>query len=218
MDNATNCPSCNAKIKSGVFGSNEILSDLKCELIAEINNEQKKIFCGKCSNGSYAAALEKYNRKINDLQIQLKRRFPSIPIITTHSPIKWDYTVLGMATAQTVIGTGLFSEIASSWTDLFGMQSSAYNKKISTSEELCKEQLRGKAMQMGGNAIIAVDIDYAEMGGEKGMIMVCMAGTVIKLNNLDVLDSLSSENIIKIDEIVNALKHWNHKYGSLSSS
>ncbi len=196
MENITNCPSCNAKIKSGVFGSNELFSDLKCELIAEINHNQMKVFCGKCSNGTYAAVLEKYNKKISDLQTQLKSRFYSIPIITAHSPIKWDYTVLGMATAQTVIGTGLFSEIASSWTDLFGMQSSAYNKKISINEELCKEQLRGKAMQLGGNAIIAVDIDYAEMGGEKGMIMVCMAGTVIKLHNLDILGSSSSENII----------------------
>jgi hypothetical protein len=36
---------------------------------------------------------------------------------------------------------------------------------------------------LGGNAVIAADVDYAEVGGGKGMLMVCMAGTAVKVLN-----------------------------------
>ncbi|MBK7959544.1 MAG: heavy metal-binding domain-containing protein, partial [Bacteroidetes bacterium] len=38
-------------------------------------------------------------------------------------------------------------------------------------------QLKNKTIQMGGNAIVGVDVDYGELGSIKGMIMVCMTGT-----------------------------------------
>lgn len=31
---------------------------------------------------------------------------------------------------------------------------------------------------------MGVDIDYSEAGGGKGMLMVCMAGTAVKITNL----------------------------------
>jgi hypothetical protein len=68
---------------------------------------------------------------------------------------------------------------------------------------------------MGGNAIIAVDIDYSEMGGEKGMIMVCMSGTVVKLNNLDVLDQYKVDSIKKISFLADKLHVSNNKYAEI---
>jgi len=47
--------------------------------------------------------------------------------------------------------------------------------------------LRKKTLDLGGNAVIAVDIDYSEIGSLKGMLMVCMAGTAIKIRNAQIL-------------------------------
>ena len=103
-----------------------------------------------------------------------------------------------MVTGQSTTGTGVVSEFTSSFTDLFGAQSGRYNKKLKAGEEMCFAQLRKQAIDIGGNAVIATDIDYSEVGGDKGMLMVCMAGTAIKLRNLSVL---GKERELKIGEL-----------------
>ncbi len=85
------------------------------------------------------------------------------------------------------MGTGVFTEIASSFTDMLGQESKKYNDKIKTGEENCFAQLRIQAMQLDANAIIGTDIDYAEMGAGKSMVMVCMTGTAIRLNNPEII-------------------------------
>lgn len=69
-----------------------------------------------------------------------------------------------MVTEQSDTGTGVSSEFASNWTDFFGLQSGAYNKKIAGGEEIWKTQLHPKCTEQSGNAILGTDIDYAEAG------------------------------------------------------
>lgn len=217
MTEITNCPSCNAKIKpNAVIGQNEIFSDEQCELIAEITQAPKKRICQKCSDGAFAKALRVFRDLRSGIQNEIKEVISNVPIITTHNPLNWDYQILGMATGQSTTGTGLFSEFTSSWTDLLGTQSNTYNKKILEGEQLCANQLRSKAIQMGGNAIIAADIDYSELGAGKGMIMVCMSGTVVKLKNLDVLPTSAVNNINRLSEASQRLFEWSVKYPEIT--
>jgi uncharacterized protein YbjQ (UPF0145 family) len=81
------------------------------------------------------------------------------------------------------MGTGFFSEISSAISDFTGLQSQALGDKIRVGERNCYKQIRREAVRLGGNAILALDIDYNEMGGLKGMVMVCMTGTAVTLNN-----------------------------------
>jgi uncharacterized protein YbjQ (UPF0145 family) len=90
-----------------------------------------------------------------------------IPIITVQSPFKWEYKVIGMATAQSVTWTVFFTEFASAFTDLMGGQSKKYSAKLEHAENLCSTQLRLKAYELGGNAVVATDLDYTEVGGIK---------------------------------------------------
>ncbi|QJB32309.1 heavy metal-binding domain-containing protein [Chitinophaga oryzae] len=215
MNNLTFCPNCGAKIKDGVFGSNSLMSDIKSELIAEVNNTPKITGCGKCLYDTYEQAFIKFMENRKNLQDEILEQIKNIPVITMHCPFNWDYKILGLATGQSTTGTGLFTEVGASWTDFFGMQSQAYNKKIAGGEELCLQQIRSKAIRMGGNAVIAVDIDYSEMGGEKGMIMVCMSGTVIKLNNLEVLEQHKIDSLKTISLLTNKLQISNNKYAEI---
>lgn len=199
MAEYANCPNCNSPIKSGLFNSNELLSDEQCLLINEFGKGGSAVYCNKCGNSFIDEAVTKLRGAFSRAQSEVKKNISNIPIVTTHSPLGWQYRILGMASGQSTTGTGLFSEFTSSWTDLFGVQSNAYNEKIANGELLCASQLRSKAVAMGGNAVIAVDIDYSELGAGKGMIMVCMSGTVIRLENLDVLENgkLAALQIIK---------------------
>lgn len=54
-------------------------------------------------------------------------------------------------------------------------------------ENLCLSQLRMKTLGLGGNAVISADIDYTEVGGLKGMLMISMAGTTVHLLNTEML-------------------------------
>ena len=125
--------------------------------------------------------------------------------------------MVGMVTGQSITGTGIISEIASSFTDLFGMQSGKFGNKIKEGENICKAQLRLAAAHLGACAVIATDIDYSEVGGGKGMLMVCMSGTAIKLNNLDVLDSEAAKKLSDLENIsktYNSLSIYKNLIGS----
>src|SRR5690606_18073590 len=90
----------------------------------------------------------------------------------------------------------------SSITDFFGAQSGAYNRKILHGEELCQVQLRLKCLEAGGNAIVGADIDYDEVGGKEGMLMVCMTGTAVRLKNLDVLNGKKSARLSELEHVI----------------
>ena len=122
---------------------------------------------------------------------------------------------MGLVTAQTVSGTSLFSDVTSAFTDLFGAQSGAYNQKLRGAEDACRASLRAQALQLGGNAIVGVDVDYAEVGGSRAMLMVCMTGTVVNVEDLSVLgeefadnfERLSAETVAVRDLAAIAHKH-----------
>lgn len=190
------CPNCGAKIKDGVFGTVKLLTDKELQLVREFLPEAKaENYCNKCgSDHRFNANNEAKNEKTRT-EAKLEKLIDSIPVVSAQNPIHWDYEIVAMVTGQSTTGTGVFSEFSSSFTDFFGTQSKAYNKKIKSGEDLCFTQLRIQAMDLGANAVISTDIDYAEVGGEKGMLLVCMAGTAVRLKDTTVIGLERSKNL-----------------------
>lgn len=143
--------------------------------------------CQGCGTNQYYKALAESEPLLEKARSDLKNLISVIPVVSIHAPIHWDYDVVSIVTAQSTTGTGVITEIASSWTDFFGLQSGFYNRKLRGGEELCLAGLRTAALELGGNAVIGCDIDYAEVGGVSSMIMVCMTGTAIRLKNPDIM-------------------------------
>ncbi|WBL42409.1 heavy metal-binding domain-containing protein [Algoriphagus halophytocola] len=181
------CQNCQKEIKDTVFQFNHIVDGITAKFIQKYTDLDSESYCKKCSETIIPEAKRNFFTLKNEAESYIKNHIAIIPIITLHSPKDWDYTTLEIVSGQSVSGTGLISEIASNWTDFFGMQSGSFNKKLKEGEDLCKAQLRIQTLNLGGNAIIGTDIDYSEAGGGKGMLMVCMAGTAIKIRNLDSL-------------------------------
>lgn len=181
-------------------------------LISDIQEIPMVQYCSKCGEKPYMESVKELQKKRAMLQEQVRGCIDLVPIITIPSPLNWSYKILGMVTGQSTTGTGIFSEFKSGWADIFGLQSSAYNEKIAAGEQLCSRQLRAKTISIGGNAVIAADIDYSELGGDKGMIMVCMSGTAVKIENLDVLPTESSDRLKEIDGLKRELIQIEEKY------
>ena len=113
---------------------------------------------------------------------------------------------MGLVTAQSVAGTGLFADLGSTFTDMFGLQSGMFREKIKGGEDLCRRELRLKALNFGANAVVGVDVDYAEVGGARCMLMVCMTGTAAKISNVDVTGPKTAQSLRTLAELTEELQ------------
>jgi hypothetical protein len=123
------CPNCNKKL-DGFMATRHIVKKNITSLINEHSNESVEAYCSDCimpflTQYNESARLEKAR-----LQEIIASNIKIIPIITAQSPIRWDYSILEMVSAQTVTGTGLLSEISSSWSDFMGSQSRSLQEKF----------------------------------------------------------------------------------------
>lgn len=192
------CPNCKTEIKSSFLFTNKIIGNLQSQFIREYSENESYEHCDSCSMDLMQQARTNFINFRNDKVSNVASAINQIPIVTIHNPYNWEYQAIGIVSAQSVTGTGVFAEISSGITDFFGMQSEIYNTKLAEGENRCMNMLRSKALTLGANAIIGTDIDYSEAGGLKGMLMVCMAGTAVKLKNLEVL-SISPDIFINLD-------------------
>jgi hypothetical protein len=62
---------------------------------------------------------------------------------------------------------------------------------------------------MVGNAVLATDVDYSEVGGEKGMLMVTASGTSVKLKNPEVLGQEQAETLNEVNEALERFETLN---------
>lgn len=206
------CPNCREAIKKGMFGENKLVVDERVSFINRYSSRPTEAYCDSCIETAMDSSYATLKRNYNSINRELTKEADALPILTTHTPHNWDYDSVSIVTAQTVSGTGVISEFTSGFTDLFGAQSGAYNKKLVTAEESCFSQLRLKALSLGANAIIATDIDYAEVGSAKGMLLLCMAGTAVKLKNIEILGKDKSENIKEIFDLIEKLRELDDQF------
>lgn len=198
METLTHCPNCNSEIKSGLISRNKLLKEEKVNIINEYHEGKHSAYCEKCGNALYKKYVDALIDEKSAISEKIQHLLACIPVVSTHSPLNWDYDVLDMVTGQSTSGTGFATEISSSISDFLGTQSERHNRKIKQGEDSCSLQIRKKALDIGGNAIVATDIDYSEMGSMKGMIMVCMSGTAIKLKNPSIL---GEERLKEIEQL-----------------
>lgn len=76
-----------------------------------------------------------------------------------------------------VMGTGMFSEIEASITDMFGTKSREFSSKIEKAKHEAKKQMMNKAADIGANAIIGLDYNIFSLASN--MIAVSSHGTAV---------------------------------------
>lgn len=200
------CPNCNAQIKESGWSVNLLFDEKRIMAINKYSDNPSTAYCNKCGDNLYYQLKNKIECEINVLNDKLINLLENIVVLTTHTPLNWDYQAIGIVTGQSTTGTGVLAEFTSEFTDFFGVQSNAYNKKLAIGENICLGQLRMKAIALGANAIIATDIDYSEVGGLKGMLMVCAAGTAVNLTNPEILGPEKEKNLSETKQLVDKLK------------
>ena len=203
--NYDKCPNCGKSLNG--FLSADLLLQSKIDFINKHLKENKEVYCTNCSRPLLSKIADTFRRQKSDIENRLQQIIHYIPVITSPAPTKWDYEVIGMVSAQTTSGTGFATELSRSFNDFFGSGSNATNQKIARATNLCKADLRVQCVRAGGNTVISTDIDFNEIGaGSTNMLMVCMAGTAIRVTDMTNFSIKSRDTIIEIIELTEQLE------------
>ena len=91
---------------------------------------------------------------------------------------------IGLVSGEAIMGANIFKDIFAGITDIIGGRSGAYEKELRKAKELAIEEMKEEARRLGGNAVIAVDLDYETIGSGSGnMLMVSASGTAVIVEN-----------------------------------
>lgn len=203
--NNDKCPNCDKSLNG--FFSADLLLQSKVDFINKHLEENKEAYCTSCSNSLLSKIARNFNQQKNDIENRLQHIIHFIPVISSPAPIKWDYEIIEMISAQTTSGTGFATELSRSFNDFFGSGSNTTNRKIERATNLCKADLRVQCVRQGGNAVISTDIDFNEIGaGSTNMLMVCMAGTAIRVTDMTNFSIKSRDTIVEIIELTDKLE------------
>jgi len=83
----------------------------------------------------------------------------------------------GFISAETVIGMGMFSGLSASVSNLTGNESDRFTSKLEDTKSVVLDRLRERALKMGANAIIGVDLDYTLFA--QALLGVIASGTAV---------------------------------------
>tara|TARA_R110000868_G_scaffold167939_1_gene402500 strand:- start:547 stop:1182 length:636 start_codon:yes stop_codon:yes gene_type:complete len=203
--NYEKCPNCDKSLNG--FFSADLLLESKVNFINKHLKQDKKAYCSSCSKLLLNKIADIFRKQKAEIEKRLQQIIHYIPVMTSPSPVNWDYEVLGMVSAQTTSGTGFATELSRSFNDFFGSCSQTTNRKIERATNLCKADLRVQCVRQGGNAVISTDIDFNEIGaGSTNMLMVCMAGTAIRVTDMENFSAKNRDTIIEVIELTEKLE------------
>ena len=88
---------------------------------------------------------------------------------------------LGIVTAEAIIGANIVKDIFAGIRDIVGGRSATYEKVIEEARMNALAELEQKAVQMGANAVVGIDLDFETIGANGSMLMVVATGTAVTI-------------------------------------
>jgi len=88
---------------------------------------------------------------------------------------------IGLVSGEAILGANIFKDIFASIRDIYGGRSAAYERELRQAKDIALQEMMEQTKQLGGNAILAVDLDYETVGQGGTMLMVSANGTAVIL-------------------------------------
>lgn len=103
-------------------------------------------------------------------------------IITTTPNIEGKRIVeyKGLVVGEVISGIDFVKDFTAGLSNFFGGRSTTYEDELISTRNAAMKEMEQRAIQMGANAVIGVDIDYEVLGANNGMLMVTVAGTAVR--------------------------------------
>ncbi|ARC85484.1 heavy-metal-binding family protein [Clostridium argentinense CDC 2741] len=85
----------------------------------------------------------------------------------------------GIVFGEVISGVNFIKDFKAGLTNFFGGRSGSYENELIEAREAALRELEERAMAIGGNAVVGVDVDYEVLGQGGSMLMVTVSGTAV---------------------------------------
>lgn len=173
------CRECNSPIRKGIFfPSIKKLSELEKAVLGIIETEN---LCDRCIGSKKTEAIGQIDTFKNKFQDVID----NMPVISVHNPSGLNVRkYFNVITAQSVVDVDSITRTESQ-KSLWNNYSSEFEYKLNLGEKNCILTLKKKALNLGANAVIGSDIEYAELSSEKHRFLVVMMGTAVLIDTIE---------------------------------
>lgn len=87
---------------------------------------------------------------------------------------------LGIVFGEVISGVDFIKDFAAGLSNFFDGRSGSYEEELIRAREQAVQEMQQRAMSMGADAVVGVDIDYEVLGANNGMLMVTASGTAVR--------------------------------------
>ncbi len=88
---------------------------------------------------------------------------------------------LGIVAGEAIMGANIFRDLFASIRDIVGGRSGSYETVMQDAREEALREMADRALALGADAVVGVQISYAALGASDSMLMVGAVGTAVKL-------------------------------------
>lgn len=85
----------------------------------------------------------------------------------------------GIVCGEVIVGVNFVKDFAAGLTNFFGGRSGSYEEELIAARESAIQEMSQRALQLGANAVVGVDLDYEVLGQGGNMLMATASGTAV---------------------------------------
>ena len=85
----------------------------------------------------------------------------------------------GIVFGEVVSGVDFVKEFMAGVRNILGGRSGSYEEELLRARQEALAEMEERALALGANAVIGVDVDYEVLGSDNGMLMVTVSGTAV---------------------------------------
>jgi uncharacterized protein YbjQ (UPF0145 family) len=139
--------------------------------------------CFRSRGKSGVAELEAEVNARKEHEKDVTLRAGSMPVTTSYTTAAGAIAEeIDIITSECVFGINIFKDFFGGVRDVVGGRAGAHQKVLKDLRKTCLDELRMNAAEIGADAVIGVDLDYSEIsGGSGGLLMLVASGTAVKL-------------------------------------
>ena len=87
----------------------------------------------------------------------------------------------GVVFGEVISGVNFLRDFAASIRNIVGGRSGSYEEELIAARSQAMNEMAERALSLGADAVVGIDIDYEVLGENNGMLMVTASGTAVKL-------------------------------------
>ena len=87
----------------------------------------------------------------------------------------------GVVFGEVIAGVNFIRDFAASIRNIVGGRSGSYEEELVKARNQAMDELANRAIEVGADAVVGIDVDYEVLGPDNGMLMVTASGTAVKL-------------------------------------